>query len=392
MVRSVGINGSDRKPEIRALLIYSTGSVCVEVFLTGKKMEEKNHPAPELSVIVPVLNEAAELPGFLVNLRRQQQLAFEIIVVDGGSTDATLKLLRQEQVQVISSPRGRGHQLNAGAAEARGDWMLFLHVDSRFADPLAWRNGIDFLSRSSNRRIAGHFALSFLTAGQIKGRGYDFYERKARSSRPETIHGDQGFLLHRTLKQEVGCFRTDLPVMEDTDFAERLRAVGQWQLLPAVIQTSTRRFAAEGLWQRQLLGALMMCFRSIGLHEFFDRAPAVYRMQTDTQHLQLAPFFDLVAELLATKPVLQRWHLWYASGSYVLRHGWQLFFAADCRRAFRQGRSTADTPDVWQFWCVPIYEWLTGNPAARAPAALLLRLWFAAMRSWLRHKEMVEGC
>lgn len=354
-------------------------------------MEEKIPPEVELSVIVPVLNEAAELPAFLEDLRRQCQVNYELIIVDGGSTDATLELLQLEQLRVISSPRGRGHQLNAGAAKAHGVWLLFLHVDSRFDDPLAWRNGIDFLSRSCNGRIAGHFALSFLTGGQKKSKGYDFYERKARSSKPETIHGDQGFLLHRQLKQQVGSFRTDLPVMEDTDFAERLRAVGQWQLLPAVITTSTRRFDAEGLWQRQILGALMMCFRSIGWYEFFDRAPTVYHLQTDTDHLRLAPFFDLIAQLLAVRPLGQRWKLWLASGSYVQRHGWQLFFAADCRRAFRQGRSTQDTPGVWQFWCVPIYDWLTDNLLVRMLAALLLRLWFAVMRSWLRRNDS-GGC
>jgi len=350
-------------------------------------MEENITSAFELSVIVPVLNEVAELPDFLADLRRQQQVAYEIIIVDGGSTDGTLKLLQQEQVRVINSPRGRGQQLNAGAAEAHGDWILFLHVDSRFDNPLAWRSGIDFLSRSSNRRLAGHFALSFLTTGENKGKGYDFYERKARSSRPETIHGDQGFLLHRSLWQQIGNFCVDLPVMEDTDFAERLRTVGQWQLLPAVIKTSTRRFVVEGLWQRQLLGALMMCFRSIGWSDFFARAPAVYRLQADTDRLQLAPFFDLVADLLAAKPMAQRWQLWYASGSYVLHHGWQIFFAADAFKAYRQGRSTADTPQVWQFWCAPIYEWFSDNFLARALATILLRLWFVVMRIWLRHKE-----
>jgi len=350
-------------------------------------MDKKNIPAPELSVIVPVLNEAAEIPAFLADLRCQRQIMYEIIIVDGGSTDATTTMLQQEDIRTINSPRGRGQQLNAGAEAARGDWLLFLHVDSRFTDPLAWRNGIDFLSRSRGRRIAGHFALKFLTDGGKNTKGYDFYERKARTSRPETIHGDQGFLLHRSLQQQVGSFRTDLPVMEDTDFAERLRTIGQWQLLSAEIQTSVRRFESEGLWQRQLLGALMMCFRSIGWSEFFERAPAVYRLQADAGRLRLAPFFNLVADLLAAKPAGQRWQLWYASGSYVRRHGWQLFFAADCCRASRQGRVTADTPAIWQFWCLPIYEWLTGHPLARSLAALSLRLWFEGMRIWLRHRE-----
>ena len=346
-------------------------------------------PTPvQLSVIVPVLNEAVSLPGFVTTLRQQRQVNYELIIVDGGSTDGSVELLEQDnQIRLVRSPRGRGRQLNAGIALARGDWLLFLHADSRYSDPLAWRKGIDFLANRSAIRVAGHFAMSFQTDGMKKSKGYDFYERKARSSRPETIHGDQGFLLHRTLLQQVGRFREDLPVMEDTDFAERLRTVGQWQLLPAEIQTSARRFEAEGLWQRQFLGALMMCFRSIGWTAFFDRAPGLYRDQAQTQTLRLTPFLDLIDELLGVLPWREQWRLWRASGAYVRRHGWQLFFAADCHRARHQGRSTAETPDFWQLWGEPVYELLTDHPVGRYLYALSLRLWFAIVRIWLRKKE-----
>ncbi len=346
-------------------------------------------PTPvQLSVIVPVLNEAVSLPGFVTALRRQRQVNYEIIVVDGGSADGSAEMLEQDsQVRLVHSSRGRGRQLNAGIAVARGDWLLLLHADSLFSDPLAWRIAIDFLANRSAGRVAGHFAVSFQTTGTKKNRGYDFYERKARSSRPETIHGDQGFLLHRTLLPQVGGFREDLPVMEDTDFAERLRTVGQWQLLPAEIQTSVRRFEAEGLWQRQLLGALMMCFRSIGWSDFFDRAPGLYRDQSQTHKLRLTPFLELIVELLGSLPWREQWRLWRASGDYVRRHGWQLFFAADCRRARRQGRSTADTPDFWQFWGEPVYELLTDHPAGRHLFTFLLRMWFVVVRIWLRKVE-----
>ncbi len=347
------------------------------------------NPLPvELTVIVPVLNEAASLQVFLAELRQQRQVHYELIIVDGGSMDGSVELLEQEdQVTLIRSARGRGRQMNAGIAVARGEWLLFLHADSRFCDFSAWRTGIDYLSNRSARRVAGHYAMRFAANSTTKSKGYDFYERKARTSRPETIHGDQGFLLHRTLLEQVGCFREDLPVMEDTDFAERLRTVGQWQLLPAEIRTSIRRFEAEGLWQRQFLGALMMCFRSIGWTDFFDRAPGLYRAQAQTDSLSLTPFLDLIDDLLGRLPRQERWRLWRASGAYVRGHGWQFFFAADCSRARRQRRSTADTPGFWQFWGEPVYELLTDNPVGRYLFTVLLRLSFSVVRTGLRKKE-----
>ena len=351
-------------------------------------MESQSLTPVELSVIVPVLNEAVSLPGFLTALRQQRQVKYELIIVDGGSDDGSVELLAQDsEVRLVQCSRGRGRQLNAGIAVARGEWILFLHADICFPDPLAWRIGIDFLASRSAGRVAGHFAVSFQTDGTTRNRAYDFYERKARSSRPETIHGDQGFLLHRTLLEQVGCFREDLPVMEDTDFAERLRRVGQWQLLPAEIQTSIRRFEAEGLWQRQFLGALMMCFRDIGWTDFFDRAPELYREQSRTLTLRLTPFLDLIVELLGALPKREQWRLWRASGDYVRRHGWQIFFAADCLRARRQEQSTAHTPDLWQLWGEPVYEWLTDHPPGRYLCTLLLRLWFVIARVTLRKKE-----
>lgn len=345
-------------------------------------------PRIELSIIVPILNEVARLPVFLGDIRRQKQINCEIIFSDGGSTDGSLELLQKEnRIRVVTGPPGRGRQLNQGLAAARGEWLLFLHVDSRFSDVQALRKGIDFLQRAGCNRVAGHFALVFERSEMSYPAAYDYYERKARTGRPETIHGDQGFLLHRRLQHLVGPFCEDLPVMEDTIFAERLRHFGQWQLLPAEICTSARRFEAEGLWQRQLLGALMMCFRSIGWHPFFTQATNVYRLQANTGQLQLSPFFELIAELLAELPLRRRLQLWLASGAYVRHHNWQFFFAIDCHRARYQGRPVAATPTKCLFWCEPIFNLCTDNPAGRGLVAVLLRFWFLLCRKWLLYNE-----
>lgn len=343
----------------------------------------------ELSVIIPILNEREELPALLIDLQQQVQVNFELIIVDGGSTDGGPEWFAQQRGAgtLLASAAGRGRQMNFGARQAQADWLLFLHVDSRFADPLVLRKALDTLQQTGSRKLAGHFALKFRRSEDTPSAGYYYYEWKARLGRPETIHGDQGFLLHSELFCKLEGFREGLPVMEDTDFAERLREVGQWRLLPAELSTSARRFETEGLWQRQLLGSLIMCFRSIGWEQFFAEAPDVYRQQSKTDKLQVRPFFLLISSLFAKMGRKAAWQLWRQSGAYVRRHAWQLTFAIDARRAFRN-RVPVGQGRMWLTNCFePIYDLLTDNPLGRFAATILLRLWFFVTEGWLKSKE-----
>jgi len=346
----------------------------------------------QLSLIVPILNEREHLPDFLANLARQKSIDFELIICDGGSSDGSSEWLQQQHsgwtnLKVLHGTTGRGRQLNQGIKAASGEWILFLHVDSRFSDPLALRSGMDYLCRSGSKNVAGHFALKFRREDNFFSAGYYFYEWKARLGRPETIHGDQGFFLHRCLLDQVGRFCEDLPAMEDTDFAERLRLTGQWQLLPAEISTSARRFETEGLWQRQLLGALIMCFRDIGWNQFFEKAPVVYRQQQDSKKLLVQPFFQLIRKLLHELPLRGRWKFWWQAGCYIRNHAWQLFFAVDARRAFRKGLPIGTGKPVCLNYFEPIFNFLTDNLPGRFCATVLLRSWFELTDLWLKKKE-----
>ncbi len=346
---------------------------------------------PQLSILVPVLNERPQLPELIANLAAQVEVDYELLFCDGGSTDGSLEWLQQVQAQrplrLLHSPPGRGRQLNLAAAQASGEWLLFLHVDSRFVDPLALRKGLDCLQQSFSKRLAGHYALSFRRSTAAPSAGYYYYEWKARLGRAETIHGDQGFLLQHDFFVQLGGFREDLPVMEDTDFAERLRTVGRWLLLPAELRTSARRFEVEGLWQRQLLGAIMMCFRDIGFVPFFTAAPDVYRQQCLTGKLQLRPFFRLIRGLFARLNWYERWRIWHLSGAYVRNHAWQLSFAADARRAFRKGLPVGQGQPLFTQWFEPLFDLLTDNRLGRFLAALLVYLWFYLTGLWLRTYE-----
>ncbi|MDA3903040.1 MAG: TIGR04283 family arsenosugar biosynthesis glycosyltransferase [Desulfuromusa sp.] len=346
----------------------------------------------QLSIIVPILNERSQLPDFFANLSTQHDINLELVVCDGGSGDGSWEWLQQQhpdwaELKVIQCLAGRGRQLNTGTEAATGEWLLFLHVDSRFTDSLALNNGLDHLSRSGSKNVAGHFALKFCREANSFPGGYYFYEWKARLGRPETIHGDQGFFLHRYLLERVGNFCEDLPAMEDTDFAERLRLAGQWQLLPAEISTSARRFETEGLWQRQLLGSLIMCFRTIGWNQFFEMAPDIYRQQQNSEKLLVHPFFQLIRRLMHELPVKERWAIWWQGGCYIRQHAWQLFFAVDAQRALRKSLPVGTGNCRWLNFFEPIYNFLTDNPLGRLCATVLLRSWFEITALWLARKE-----
>ncbi|SHI51325.1 transferase 2, rSAM/selenodomain-associated [Malonomonas rubra DSM 5091] len=346
---------------------------------------------PELNIIVPLLNERSEIASFLTNMVEQQDVDYELIFVDGGSTDGSLEYLQQAVFpgRVFSSEVGRARQMNAGVQQAEAEWLLFLHIDSRFSDPRALRRALDMLQQPGSINLAGHFALKFRRREKTPSHAYYFYEWKARLGRPETIHGDQGFLLRKELFFRLNGFSEDMTVMEDTDFAERLREVGQWQLLPAEISTSARRFETEGLWQRQLLGALIMCFRDVGWQQFFVEAAGVYRQQNKADQLQIRPFFALVRQLLKALPVKERFLLWWRCGGYVRRHAWQLFFAVDAMRAFYlkfpPGQGSLRVTNCFE----PLWNLLSDNLFGRLVATFALRCWFEIVDLWLRVREAI---
>ncbi len=342
---------------------------------------------PELSIIIPTLNEEQALPLLLADLARQKGPFCEVIVVDGGSTDATCRLAAEvfasEMIigSCLSGPRGRGAQMNVGAAAAKAEWLLFLHADSRLHDPMALRAALECMrnhsARPDGKALAGHFPLRFDTPGGGSTFAFYYYEVKAALGRPGCIHGDQGMLLTRSFFEKVGPFREDLPIMEDATMAEAIRSQGRWLLLPGEIVTSARRFQMEGLKARQTLNALMMNFLAIGWLEFFVRAPGIYRSQDRAGALRLRPFFLLIKELLAAVPRRRRWALWLATGEYVRSQAWQIGLALDCRGAYQSGCRQVPERLPWLGFFDRWFEPMTDHAAGRLATALLVRIWFA---------------
>jgi len=355
----------------------------------------------ELSIIVPVFNETETLPELFAMLAAQREVVLEVILSDGGSTDGTVdrveKLAEEASfvTEVVQGERGRGRQLNAGARTARGETLLFLHADSSLTDPLALRRSLDALSAAvpgrGADRVAGHFALRFHRRDESPSLAYRYYEFKARLDRPGCTHGDQGFLLRRGFFRDVGPFDESLPLLEDTRLAEKIRSEGRWQLLPAEIRTSARRFETEGLYERQLLNALIMNFADIGWEAFFRAVPGIYRRQDGAGRLRLHPFLSEIRGLLRSLPWRERCRLWYGTGRFVRANAWQLALALDVRRHFRRGvpfeEMTTSVLDIFDRW----FDRLTDHPPGRLAASALVRCWFFLACRHHRRKEGLSG-
>ncbi len=194
-----------------------------------------------LSVVVPVLDEARRLGRQLAALGAVAGVD-EILVVDGGSRDDTVAIARGAPgVRVLAAPRGRGHQMNAGARAARGDVLLFLHADAALPPDAA-----RLIARALDdpRVVAGAFRLH--TVAEDGGRWLAPLLRLAdvRSRVTRLPYGDQAVFVRRAAFERVGGF-PDQPLMEDIELARRLRRVGRIRTVPGVVRVSGRRFLAN---------------------------------------------------------------------------------------------------------------------------------------------------
>lgn len=350
----------------------------------------------ELSVIVPTLNEEKALPALMASLAAQRDIRFELIVSDGGSTDATAdnaRLLAQRHgvdARIVTGEKGRGLQLNRGAETARGRFLLFLHADSLFADCLALRKGIDTVSAAAYERnvmAAGHYALRFRLSSPETPLSFYYYECKARLNRPECNHGDQGIIVSQETFKKIGPFRTFPPMLAETRFADHVRTEGILVPVPAEIFTSARRFEAEGVYQRQVMNAILMNCAHVGWDEPFRRLPEIYRHHDRCGRLELSPLLEEIRRLIAAMTPQQRNRFWRSTGSYVRGNAWQIPFFFDARKNCAAGLppGTGPTPMLDRFdrW----WNRVTDNPAGVIAATALTRLWFFLTRVQAQRSE-----
>jgi rSAM/selenodomain-associated transferase 2 len=215
--------------------------------------------AVKISAIVPTLNAGNELAECLASLSD----ADEMIVADGGSTDATLAIARAAGAILVNSERGRGVQLAMGAAAARGDALLFVHADTRL--PAGWRKIADTHLGISQRPACFLLRLDD-PAWQAR-----LIERAVQlRSRLGLPYGDQGLLLARQAYDAAGGFRP-LVLMEDVDF---LRRIAKPVVLDAEALTSADRWRRDGWARRSLRNLTCLSLWRLGVSP--DRIAKIY--------------------------------------------------------------------------------------------------------------------
>jgi rSAM/selenodomain-associated transferase 2 len=205
-------------------------------------------PAPPLSIIVPVLDEAAGIAATLQALAPLRTRGIEVIVVDGGSRDGTPELCHPLADRVLASPAGRARQMNFGAAAARGDVLLFLHADTSLPSA-APRLVTEALASGteSGRFVWGRFDVRI--AGRSPWLPMVAALMNARSRWSGIATGDQAIFVRRSVFEAVGGY-PEQPLMEDVELSRRLlRATGPPACLRARVHTSGRRWDARGAWR-----------------------------------------------------------------------------------------------------------------------------------------------
>jgi rSAM/selenodomain-associated transferase 2 len=213
-----------------------------------------------LSVVIPTWNAAASLPAVLASLAEGGSLISEIIVSDGGSTDDTVDLVRAQAATVVSAARGRGAQLRAGAASARGAWLLFLHADTVLSP--GWAASVRaFCASEPNADRAAYFRFALDDASRPARRLESLVAWRCRVL--GLPYGDQGLLIGARLYRALGGF-APLPLMEDVDLARRL---GRRRLvaLQAKAVTSASRYRRDGYWRRSARNLLCLGLYFAGL-------------------------------------------------------------------------------------------------------------------------------
>jgi rSAM/selenodomain-associated transferase 2 len=203
-----------------------------------------------ISIIVPVLNEAASIERFLERLSERAGDA-EVIVVDGGSSDGTVDLARNHCDRCLNVPRGRAVQMNAGARAASGETFWFVHSDcevppgclQQIAEVLRQPEivGGFFRIRIPNKRLVYRLTDSFAHYAGLLLR---------------IRFGDHGFFCRRTVFEKIGGF-PEVPLMEDAEFFRKLRRLGRITIIPSRLISSPRRYEEIGPWRLTLTYGLI---------------------------------------------------------------------------------------------------------------------------------------
>lgn len=217
----------------------------------------QNIDAVRISIIIPTLNEAENIKEAIATT--QPNTNIEVIIVDGGSKDDTIKIAQSLGVKIISSSPGRAVQMNTGAVAATGEILLFLHADTCLP------TGFDDMVRTALQQpgtVAGAFKLR-IDASLLSLRWVE-WGINVRSHFYQMPYGDQAIFLTKAVFQQIGGF-PELPIMEDFELMRRLKRIGRIVIIPIPVVTSARRWLQKGVFKTTLLNQIVIIAYLLGV-------------------------------------------------------------------------------------------------------------------------------
>ncbi|MDT8309943.1 MAG: TIGR04283 family arsenosugar biosynthesis glycosyltransferase [Methylophaga sp.] len=199
-----------------------------------------------IAIIVPVLNEAENLPALIAQFSKLSQPQDEVVIVDGGSTDETLEILADMNLQILSAHKGRASQMNAGALHSDADILVFLHADTQLPE-----NALALI-RKVVAEGAGWGRFNVIISGARPMLKVIALFMNWRSRLTGIATGDQVIFIQRELFNDLGGF-PEQPLMEDIEISKRLKKISRPACLSEKVITSGRRWQKHGIWKTIIL-------------------------------------------------------------------------------------------------------------------------------------------
>ncbi|MHC4544463.1 MAG: TIGR04283 family arsenosugar biosynthesis glycosyltransferase [Planctomycetota bacterium] len=246
-----------------------------EDLIASQRSRQRESEKCRFSIVIPVLNEAEQINSLIEHIHSQSfEGFFEIIVVDGDLQGNTVKVIQDKDVIALITEKGRGRQMNAGAATAHGEILIFLHADTKLPD-----NALGKISRvlQDERYVGGAFDLGIDSRRLFLK--YIAARASLRSRLNRIPYGDQAIFIRKDYFDQIGRFK-EIPLMEDVNLMRRIKKDGRKiYILPDKVMTSARRWERDGALYTTVRNQILMALFYLGVSP--NRLAKYYRRHSN---------------------------------------------------------------------------------------------------------------